>query len=185
MGTTRTQFEAGRTYTVKFLHNGPPATWTIFLGEADKDTSYRLSYCIGADTVAYARSGVRFGTHDGNNRQVTDAAHEVFSFEELNQVTNMTGAFYRDGEWLHVKLNELNDRRLGGTYTEIDGHEYDIGQTLNLVDVDVDPFDLTVNYPSVWPYHVASGQSAFEVILDDATYDGVIDCQPFVEPTGS
>ena len=65
-----------------------------------------------------------------------------------------------------------------------------------MVDNIIDPFDWDVNYPSVWPSHqgktvslsslytrfLANGGSGIQLLFDDTTYSGVIDCQPFTEP---
>ena len=79
-------------------------------------------------------------------------AHEVFSFEELNE-TKDREAFFRDGEWLHLKWNEVSDRRTGGVYTDLDGNQWTVADSENMVDNVIDPFDWDVNYPSVWPSH--------------------------------
>ena len=106
-GNVRPQFESDRTYTMKFLHSAPPAKITSLLSEADLGTGYRLSVCIGADTVVQTDVGRRFSANSSGPRTVYDFAnsYEVFSFEELNG--NKThDAWFRDGEWLHLKFNE-------------------------------------------------------------------------------
>ena len=114
-GNVRPQFEADRTYTLKFLHSAPPAQITSLLSEADAGTGYRLSVCIGADTTVRTDVGRRFSKTDNGPRSVYDFEHsyEVFSFEELNG--NLThDTYFRDGEWIHLKFNEdkVNDKVL-------------------------------------------------------------------------
>ena len=78
----------------------------MHLNEADAGTSYRLSVCIGADTAVRTRTSRSFmKVNGGNSRPFRVDTHEVFSFEELNG--NKThDAWFRDGEWLHLKFNE-------------------------------------------------------------------------------
>ena len=83
----------------------------MLLSEADAGTSYRLSVCIGADTVVETKTGRRFQKINGGVRSdhYVDT-HEVFSFEELNDFTT-NEAVYRDGEWLHLKFNQIKVKK--------------------------------------------------------------------------
>ena len=79
----------------------------MHLNEADAGTSYRLSVCIGTDTVVRTRTSRSFmKVNGGNSRPFRVDTHEVFSFEELNAFTS-DEAMFRDGEWLHLKFNQI------------------------------------------------------------------------------
>ena len=180
-GGIRPQIEAARTYTMKYLWNAPPSETQFKLWEADAGTSYRISVCIGANTVAQVMDTQRYIDHDCTPVGLNTAeAREVFSFEELNSVTDQE-AFFRDGEWIHLKWNQISDRRLGGSFTWPRGDNVTVADTPNMLG-GIDPFTWDVNYPSVWPAHMGDGGHVMTLMLDDTTYNGVIDCQPFEEP---
>ena len=50
-GSVRSYIEAGRTYKVKFQYGAPPAEIDLKLVDADSDTWYRVSLCIGSDNI--------------------------------------------------------------------------------------------------------------------------------------
>ena len=50
LGSPRVYIEAERTYTVNFVNGGPPGEIDVKLVDADYNTWYRVSICLGSRT---------------------------------------------------------------------------------------------------------------------------------------
>ena len=102
--------------------------------------------------------------------------------------------FYLNDGWLHLLLRQNSDRRQGGslrvggsrlilsTFLQLeltyDCFSYQVGSTVSLVD-NIGR-DMSVNYPSQWPYNMASGSIAASIQVNEQRSEQT--CSLFTEP---
>ena len=112
--------EAFKTHLLEWQGSPNTPTMTVQVHEAEVDTWYRFSLCLGDTstlTNIYSRRN-NYG-NDIVSQGWTDQPHLVAnSLEELNQA-NMDG-WYIDAAtgWLHMKLYITEDRTQGGTLVD-------------------------------------------------------------------
>ena len=95
--------------------------------------------------------------------------NNVNSLDELNESNDNT-VYYHDitTGWLHLKVTQLEDRRIGGEFTDSDGNTWTVADSPNII------FglgaDLEVNYPSVWAFNMPNGQHFVHVQVKGSDY---------------
>ena len=87
--------------------------------------------------------------------------------------------------WLHLKITQEDDRRIGGQFTDKDGNTWTVADSPNIIFDLAD--DLEVNYPSIWNFNMPKGSHFVYVNLDygnikDINNGGdIITCDPITE----
>ena len=109
-------------------------------------------------------------------------AYEASSFEELHRVVDEAVSYYHENGWVHLKMTQLEDRRLGGVYTDRQGNEYTFADSANFYNDVVAPSTYDTNYLSVWPFHMGSGMHQAGIQIDLNSVSGEQTCEAFDEP---
>ena len=189
IGDIRPTLEAFQTFEISWIRGQPPRDITINLQDADKDTWYRLSLCVGQVPVTNVESERRTlqnnaGWNNILNSKITMT--DVGSFDALND-NNDNSVYYHDQAtgWLHLKITQEDDRRIGGQFTDKDGNTWTVADSPNII-FDLAE-DLEVNYPSIWNFNMPKGSHFVYVNLDygnikDINNGGdLITCDPITE----
>ena len=182
MGVLRPYIEAYRTYTVKFKKSPPPGDIDMQLHDADHNTWYRLSVCVGSGTNVQDVQEVRRSLDNDANAISLDrrSAKRVTSWSELHSsIEGVT--YFNDNGWVHLKVIQQEDRREGGTL-HAGGASYEVGHTEDIVHNMVPARSMTTNYPSQWDFNMARGGHAAKILLDSRSLNGEQNCQSFNEP---
>ena len=80
--------------------------------------------------------------------------------------------------WLHLKITQEDDRRIGGQFTDKDGNTWTVADSPNIIFDLAD--DLEVNYPSIWNFNMPKGSHFVYVNLDYGNIKGSSDPSHFI-----
>ena len=186
IGDIRPTLEAFQTFEISWIRGQPPLDITINLQDADKDTWYRLSLCIGqAYAVNFVESERRTLQNNAGWNNIVGSAFmmtNVDSFDALNANSD-NSVYYHDQAtgWLHLKITQEDDRRLGGEFTDKDGNTWTVADSPNIIFNLAN--DLEVNYPSIWNFNMPKGSHFVNINLDKGSTGntGETTCEPFNE----